>query len=88
MENDCSGPPFRSPTVQGTHPPLPAHCDSPRHTLSSGAQSSETSWDGPLATGPTNGLGTEQKTPPSWRSRILDEHLIDRPTPRPNTEHT
>jgi len=29
------------------HPYLPAYCDSPRHTLSSGAKSSETSWDGP-----------------------------------------
>jgi len=70
------------------HPSLGAHCDSPRHTLSSGAKSSETSWERPSATGPTNGLGTEQKAPASWRSRLLHEHLIDRPTPRPNTECT
>jgi len=44
------------------HPPLPAYCDSPRHTLSSGAKSSETSWDGPSATGPTNGLSLASRT--------------------------
>ena len=50
------------------HPSLRAHCDSPRHTLSSGAKSSETSWahepipwDGPSATCPPIDLTQSKK---------------------------